>query len=379
MPIGSQNSQLRDKKDHFVVTLYKTFREKLEIRSSSILLLNVNGHELIKIPNKDYHVTIPKKLITNNANKISLKIIKIYDVKKAKLRDNKLFFGNCANIEAFVPNKTLFGNDIFVLNNGVYSYIWYNISGGAKHIKIKNKFNAERLAELIGFYFGDGNTSLNIRSFRLNNCEPSTLNYCLDILEELGVPRKTIKLQIIYSTPKDKISDILKEKCINYWSRILNINNQQIVSVNRSYGKTESLEHGSARIFFDNAVFVEVLLNGILKKFIEIIKNPKTKIEKKLLEGFLRGLAAAEGSVTLTKLNSLSRIGLAYNPHSADLIFYKKILENLGIKVGNIHGNELLIYGINNFRLLKDINLFKMHHARREKFLKGYIHHRFSH
>ena len=149
------------------------------------------------------------------------------------------------------------------------------------------------------------------------------------------------------------------------------------MSVNKSKGLTESLEHGSARIFFDSSVLVEIFLNGVLKNFMNFIINPKNINEMKILNGFLRGLAAAEGSITLTKLKSLSKIGLSFDPHSDELELYKKILKNIGVKYGGTKGNELYIYGIKNFKILNNIDLFKMHHRRREKFLLGYKNHKF--
>ena len=256
-------------------------------------------------------------------------------------------------------------------------YIWYSTGGGADYIKIKKETSLEKIAELIGFYFGDGNTSANVRSFRLNNCEQSVLNYCLDILEDIGIRRDMVKVQVIYSTPYEKIGNSIKERCTSYWSEILGLKESQIVSINRSFGKTESLQYGSARIFLDNATFVELMLNGVLKRFIKFLKNPNSKEKRVILRGFLRGLAAAEGSVILTSLKSLSKVGFAYNPHSEDLDFYKLMLTNLGVNYAGINGNELYIYRMSNFKIFNDIDLFKMHETRKIKFNLGYQNHKF--
>ena len=70
MPIGKNlKFKLRDKKDHFVITLYKDFREKSNINQDSIILLNINGNEIIRIPNKDFHVSIPKRFAKTNLKK----------------------------------------------------------------------------------------------------------------------------------------------------------------------------------------------------------------------------------------------------------------------------------------------------------------------
>jgi len=377
MPIGKFNTKLRDKKDHFVITLYKNIRRELKINHSNILLFKVNNHKIIRIPNKDFHLTIPKKIIKNKNDEVEIEILEIHDIDKTQLRDKIFFEKDYINTNAFIPKKTIYGKDIYTINQGNYFYMWYSIGGGVKPLKIKKKIELEKLSELLGFYFGDGNTTYNIRSFRLTNCESSVLNYCLDILEEIGINRDQAKIQIIYSSNKE-IDNKIRQRCINYWSKELRINKKKIVSVNRSKNKRETLKHGSARIFIDNSNLTELFMHGFLKKFIKIIQNPKSKREEKILKGFLRGLAAAEGWVDLTKKKSLSRVGLAFNPHSKDLELYKRLLNNLNISFGKRHNNGLPITGINNFKILHELELFKIHKKRNDKFLLGYKNHKFS-
>jgi len=271
--------------------------------------------------------------------------------------------------------KTIFGREIFVFDCGNWLYAWYSVGGGVEPIKIRKIINAEKLAELVGFFFGDGNTSKTVRNFRLTNCEASTLNYCVGILSNLGISKHFLKVQIIYSSNKE-IENRVTNRCINYWSRILEIKKTQIVSVNRSKSKFESLKYGSARILFDSSVLVEILLHGVLKDIIDIVKKPKKKIERSILRGFVRGLAAAEGSVYL-RGGVLSRVSLSFNQKTDDLEFYKKILTNLGLTYGKHKRNELYIYGAKNFIILNELDLFKMHKKRKQKFLMGYAKHKF--
>jgi hypothetical protein len=379
MPIGKIKSVLRDKKDHYVITLYKDFRIKHNIKINNILLLSLNGKEFIRRPNSDFHLTIPKKIAGIKSKKIKLNVLKVWEMDLAKAR-NKLEIKNglINNIGSLTPLKTIFNNDIYCLDSGDNLYIWYSVGGGANYVKIKKCINLERLAELVGFYFGDGNTSDGIRSFRINNCEPSALNYSLKILNEMGIGKESMKCQIIFSTPNESLDNETIDRCVNFWSKTLGIRKKQIVSVSRSKGKTESLKYGSARLFLDNCSLVELIVNGVLPTFVDLIKDPKTMGDKIILKGFLRGLAAAEGSVTLTKLNSLSKVGFSYDPHSNDLEFYKKILSNIGINYGGTHGNELLIYGMKNFKIFMNLDLFKMHQTRDKKFKLGYKNHKFS-
>src|SRR3989338_6807156 len=144
------------------------------------------------------------------------------------------------------------------------------------------------------------------------NCSFFRIIYCLNILDKMGISKETLKCQVIFSTPKNILENKIITRCTNYWSRILHLKKVQIVSVTRSNGKTESLKYGSARIFLDNCSFVEILVNEILPNFLNFIKNPKRKEDQIILNGFLRGLAAAEGSVSLTKKYSLSRISLSF-------------------------------------------------------------------
>lgn len=369
--------RLRDQKDHFVTTLYKEFREKLQISQSSILLLKINNQEIIRIPNQDFHITIPKRIIKLNKKVVKIKILKIYDKNDAKKRDRSPYSGHKLNIRAFMPKKTIFGKDLFALENGFDSmYVWYSVGGGARPIKIKKFINGEKIAEFLGFYSGDGNTSHTIRSFRITNCELSTLNYCLDILEELCLSRKEIKVQVIYSSDKDKLSLGIKRRCISYWSRSLKINKKQIISVNRSKNKRETLRYGSAKVLIDNCVLVEIFLHGLLKKIKKIVQNPSNNIEKKIAIGFFRGLLAAEGFVLLHK-GSLRTVGIAFNPHSNELELYKKILENLGIYWKRVHGNALIIHKFENFKRICELDGFKFHKKRNEKFISGLKKHRF--
>ena len=367
--------KLRDKKDHFVATVYKDTRTKLDITPSSLILFEINNCRLIREPNKDFHITLPKKIVKNDKEEVEINILKIYDKNKAKQRESLPFKNNYVNFKHFIPEKTIFGNQIYLLEESPNLYVWYSVGGGVKPIKIKTKFNAILLAELTGFYFGDGNTSQEIRSFRLNNCEPSILNHSLNILHELGIERNKIKVQIIYSSDKEIDSEI-KRRCINYWHQILKIKKAQITSVNRSKNKRESLRYGSARIYVDNSALVEVMLHGLLKKFVKIVENPKSDLEFKITEGFLRGLLAAEGSVILEK-DSLRKVGISFNPYSNDAEFYKKILENLNISWKFIHGNELMIHKFENFKKLFELNAFALHRKRNEKFLLGFKNHRY--
>lgn len=374
------NTKLRERKDFFEVTIYKEERKNLVVSIGDIAILKLEGYEIIRPVGKDFHLSLPKNLLggKKNGDTIELVIIKICKRGDCIERPNLMVKNNKIDIRYFIPNHTIFGYPIYVIDRGDgYSSVWYSIGGGANHINIKNLIDIEKIAELVGFYFGDGNTSYSVRSFRLNNCESSVLEYCLDILEEIGISRDIAKLQIIYSSDKE-LNEEIKNKCITFWSKSLKINKNKIVSVNKAKNARETLKYGSARVFIDNTILLEIFLHGLLKGILQRISQPKDDLDKKLLQGFLRGLLAAEGSVYLNKHNSICKIGIAYNPRSRELNLCKKLLKNLGINFGKTHGNELLIYAWPNFKKLYEIDAFKMHKARNEKFIMGFKNHRFS-
>lgn len=372
-------TKLRDKKDHFMVTIYKEERKKINISVGDILILNVGKDEFIRQVRKNFWISLPKRLLKNknNNDKINLSIRKLAKIKDCEKRTKNIVYGNKLDIRYFIPRKTRLNYPLYIIErNKDHSSVWYPVGGGARHLNIKNFVNTNKIAELIGFYFGDGSTSKNIQSFRLTNCEPSVLNYCLDALEEIGIERDQCKIQVIYSTNKE-LTDDIKNRCIDFWSRILNINRKRIVSVTKAKNIRETLEHGSARIFIGSTVLVEILLHGLLKCFLQRITNPQEDVDYQLLRGFMRGLLAAEGCVYLNKQGSLIRVSISYNPHSEELNFYKTLLKNLGIGYGMIKGNELYIPRYKNMKKLFQLNAFKMHELRNQKFIKGFKNHKF--
>ena len=372
-------TKLRERKDHFMITIYKEERQNLTIFVGDIVLLKLRKYELVRPVKKDFHISLPKNILKdkNNGDKIELYILKIVKKENCLKRPESMIKNDKLDIRHFIPIKTIFDYPICIIErDSDYSSIWYPVGGGVRHINIKNYVNIDKIAELMGFYFGDGSTSQNIASFRLTNSEPSVLNYCLNILEEIGINRKSFKGQIIYSTNKELTEDI-KSRCINFWSKSLRISKENVVSVTKAKNIRETLEHGSARIFIDNTVLVEIFLQGLLKGILQKIINPHTLIDKKLLEGFIRGLLAAEGSVNLNKNGSVVKIGISYDPHSNELELYKNLLKNLKINYGGTKGNELYIYGFNNIKKFYEINAFKMHKSRNQKFISGILNHKY--
>ncbi|MFH1669211.1 MAG: hypothetical protein ABIA62_04755 [Candidatus Woesearchaeota archaeon] len=206
------------------MTIYKEDRANLCVSMGDIIIFKLGEIELIRPVRADFHISLPKKLLKKKSRgqKIKLNILRVVKRIQSLKRPDETAEGDDIDIRHFIPLKTMFGYPIYVIERTKEcSTVWYAIGGGVNHINIKNIVKTSKIAELLGFYFGDGNTSPGIRSFRLNNSEPSTLNSCLAVLEDMGISRKMFKGQIIYSTNKNEITLDVKKRCVAFWSAVL--------------------------------------------------------------------------------------------------------------------------------------------------------------
>jgi hypothetical protein len=367
--------KIRERKDHFVITIYKEMRQQLEILEGDILILNVNNTEIIRPVRKDAAVSLPKNLLQGkkNRDKVSLIIKKVINQKSCLKRPSIGTLQNKIDIKHFISKKTSRGYPLYIIprNNETFS-VWFPIGGGVRHVTINNFVDVDEISEFLGFYFGDGSKSKGLQSIRLTNCEPSILQHCLSILENIGISRKMCKVQVIYATDSMVTTEI-KRRCIKFWSNTLQLKQDQIVSVNKSYNVRETKKYGSARVCIDRSVLVEVIIHGLLQGVLYRICNPKDEIDYQMIRAFMRGLLAAEGFPEFNIYGSLVKVGIAFNPHSSELQIYQKLLTNLGINYGKVSGNALYIYGSNNMKKFKDIDAFKLHTTRNKKFLRGYM------
>tara|TARA_Y100000310_G_scaffold343872_1_gene453612 strand:- start:6695 stop:7354 length:660 start_codon:yes stop_codon:yes gene_type:complete len=191
-------TKLRDLKDCFEVTIYKEIRKNINIFIGDIVILDLNGSEIIRPVKADFHVSLPKRFLPNKSHfdEINLLIKGIHKAKSCLERTTRRTSKQNLDIRSCVPSNTIFERPLYLIereNNS--STVWYPHGSKLKPITIKNFVDINKIAELMGFYFGDGTTCQGIRSFRLTNCEPSVLNYCLDVLEELGMGKTSVKFR----------------------------------------------------------------------------------------------------------------------------------------------------------------------------------------
>ncbi len=371
------STKIRERKDHLVITIYKEEREKYGFSIEDIIVIKYKENEIIRPIRKDFHISLPKKIFKKykKGDQIKLEIIQKIrrksGLKRPKINLNKKFI----DLRAFVPLSTIHGKPIYIISkNSDFSYIWYPVGGGAKQITLKNKVNKIKIAELLGFFFGDGTTCDSIRSFRLTNCESSTLIYCLSILDKINIKQEDFKVQIIYSTNKE-LNEKTKKKCINFWSKELAIELNKFISVSKAHAKKESSHFGSARIILNRAILIEILKWGLLDIIVEKIKSREI-VDNGVLIGFLRGSLAAEGCVYQNKNTTTDRISISFNSEKGEGKVYKKLLDKLQIEYNHMHKGELAVSKYHNLKKLYNLDIFKFHDQRKKKFCKGLEKHR---
>jgi len=366
--------KLRERKDHFVITIYKKDRKYLGVSVGDILILNLYGKEIVRPVRIDFHISLPKKLLRHNihGDEINLTVVKIATRNESLKRPIGYIFGNRLDIRYFISKKTDHGYPLYIIPRDDHtSTVWFPIGGGVKHITINNLVNIDEISEFLGFYFGDGTKCQNIQSLRLTNCEPSILIHCLNVLENIGIQRTKCKVQVIYSSPL-KITKDIEKRCIRFWSKTLQLNEKRIISVSGFNNVRETKKYGSARVCIDSSVLAQIFIRDLMKKIIKKISNPKNNVNFRMLKGFMRGLLAAEGCPEFNIHGSLVKVGIAHNPHSDELELYRKLLSNLGIKYGKRNRNMLYTYGYDNMKIFKEFEAFKLHSTRNKKFLQGF-------
>jgi len=365
----------KDRKDNFQFIILKKQREKFtDISVGDILLLRVKGETFMKKIHKDFLVSLPKRLGFKNNEEFSFTVLKHVKPTTALKRPNYFKMGNLIDIKYFIPLKTAFENNIFVVDWKDGMYVWYPVGGGVKLVYMKRFCEVETFFEILGFLWGDGSIK-NVRSLRFTNAESSTLIEVLKFFEKVGIARNSWKVQIIRSGP-NKPSKNIKRKCKNFWSKKLNLPRKNIVSVLWSKAKNNDFPFGSARLFLDNATLLEIFANGALNR----VKKNVNNLSENVIAFLLRGIAAAEASPQLRNNFSLKRTEFSFNHKSDELKLFAMLLDRMGVSTSGVdlYKNRFNVDGWNNFSKLYTIDVFKHHETKNNLFIRGFENHRYT-
>ena len=217
-------------------------------------------------------------------------------------------------------------------------------------------FLDELFFEGIGLWRGEGGRKKGIY---FGNSDASLLQRFLDFVEQkIGLARREFKATINIPVIPDS-GDAVKRK----WSNELHISTQNFTRIcvdsriNKEY----------AQIYFNSLILAELMKSLYSKSREIILQHPGSCIP------FLRGLFAAEGSVILKKSGVLHHI--TFSSKAGELIqLLGQCLHLVGVEPSSysIKGMNLQIYGLPNFRRIRELGLHTLHPEKRTKFELGF-------
>jgi len=353
-----------------LVSIPYIFCKKYGIKLGDVVLAELNDHTFfgyISGTVSSKKITVPLRIFQKlPLGELQIKI-KILQKRKPKL----LIVRNKIDLYQSLPNRLKhFGWPLAVVNEDNYIKVW----SPQAHEQVFPRYLElnEELFEVFGLYQGEGYKKTPVGGTRVNfvNSNVGLINKVILFFQNIFEisPEKWSAFINYVGDSKEKLNRVI----IDYWSQKTNIPVNNFKRVNYLKGKgIKSAENGTLHIFIPSCVLGEVCLN-----ILEIIEKLSLK-NKQYASWFLRGIMAADGSATLQKYKSLRIVELALeNDHEKYL--YTKIFERLciGIKDYSLSSRKLGVSGWDDFFKLAQINVFKLHDIKRDKFLVGLSNHK---
>ncbi len=267
------------------------------------------------------------------------------------------------DLAQIAPTETSIGRriELTVSSNNVAMYIqpprgW----GGGRESKkvIVNRFIQldELFLEGLGLWLGEGGRRKGIY---FGNSSSLLLRRFLEFVEQkIGLAREEFKATINASNSSPS-EGAVKEK----WSKEL-----QLPVRNFTHICTDPrIRKEYVQVYFNSVVLAELMSTLYTSSKEIVLRYPK------LCVPLLRGLFAAEGSVLLKKSGVLHHI--TFSSKDRELIqFLERCLHRLGVKASKyvINKMNLQIYGLPNFRRIRELNIHALHPEKRAKFERGF-------
>lgn len=229
---------------------------------------------------------------------------------------------------------------------------------------------------LVGFgiYYGEATVSdLVTNRIEVANTEPMLLCILLNFFRKFGISRKQIKVQIgIYEEDAEFTE---RDRLIKFWSPKLKIpkkNFKTITVYNKIGSRKRAARYGTVQLKYHST-----LMKIFMRKFTTALIG-KIQHDKNMCREFVKGLIAAEGNVEVRpESKSLKSVNVACTKNK-DEVF--KFLEKMCIKPGkyNSRMRAIRIQGIDNFKILLEMNLMTIHHQKYNSFLTSLRRHRYA-
>lgn len=365
----------------------------LKSGNSTVLLLEIKNTKFysnVSYQNSSSSLYLPKSI----TKKLNLKPgkeveIKVIDNLKGQLRRPdiaRLSFllnkkANIANFDykntEFLDMKNILSGEFRIFNKTVsflikdiqhdklqISYRYDSSKRKFKTIIIKRYIPLYTFAQFLGFYIGDGTTTLNTGSVSFINIAKDVIKWNRDFFKMYFDSK--LKYRLVYGPikPSEKTSEKLKD----YWSEI-GIKNFTW-SINKGYKNPN--KYGAMRIDTIN-----MCLKLTIIKSIDKISKMATK-DSTIAKSFLKGLAMSD-MYPATKNGILESIGVAFqegNKNSIEL--YSKIFDAYGIRVrpnGKTIENTTALYTYRMEDFIKMIidGIFNFHNTRNKKLIEGLV------
>ena len=213
----------------------------------------------------------------------------------------------------------------------------------------------------LGIYLGEGARN---RHPKITNSEPIIINQGIKFFELFGINKKNLKAWIqLHERSKKSFGEVEK-----FWIKNTELNKSNItkIRIKKSSGRGNVKENGAVHLEVHSILF-QLLINNLLDIIPGILKESSLKN----IQYFLQGLFAAEGSVDLAKTSSVRTVSYCSVKDNERLLI-KKLLNRFDICSTNVkERKEIRIFGFDNFKILKKLDIFKYHPERKSKLERG--------
>ncbi len=345
------------------------FVNSYNIKDSDILLFKKNEvfffskiRRIIRKdrPNDYYSFHIPFRLIkstkfneeqvefikkVNSTEKISITSNKQIDILALLMEKINKRIQVC--LHPLNENKILIGNERASIPVGLPRYI---------------KLSQE-LFQSLGFFQGEG-TKGNPKRIEVVNTDSNLLNNFLGCLKiSLNIEPNQWKARVTYT--QNNRNPKLELQLKKYWSKKLNIPANNFVKTKWFNGSPDALK-GGVQLYFSSYPLREVWFN--------LLKLSKDLVHKdnSYAKWFLQGVLAADGCPIFSKGKLHSVMVRIENQEEGEL--YQSAFKKLGISTNlSVKHRKVSIYNSSELQKINELELFKLHKERNERFKKGLL------
>jgi len=209
--------------------------------------------------------------------------------------------------------------------------------------------------ENLGLWEGEGGKAKGL--YFGNNCLEILLHFLKFSEERLGLGRTMFNVTV--NTPD---ADCPRDEIKRRWSERLGIPFENFTNT-----------CVDTRI---NSEYVQVYINGIV--LAELMNGMHEKMKQFLVSDgknctpYMRGIIAAEGQVAIKKSGTISHVAIA-SVNMEDVDLFKRCLATIGIASGKYmeNGNKFPIYGRRNLEKVRELDMMRLHPAKKLKFENG--------